>query len=223
MKLRHSLIAAIIFLPLPSTAADREPKEMRPKLIREGKVVIDDKFDAAELSKAWAIPAGDFAGTVKIEDGRAVIESGAGRQGAIWQKLDPQPADASVQALMKPLSCNWIGVRFMTPVKESDDRARQWQIAAVIYNNGYVRVVKPSPDGKSLVVIESAKTELQPGDWWRVSVESKGDRYLVRVNGEEMIDVKDKLAEGVKTGVLFNLYGGKGAVDEVKVMTEAAK
>jgi hypothetical protein len=97
------LLLAIVAIP-NVRAADKIPKEMKPKLVREGKVVIQEKFDGAELSKDWTIPAGDFAGTVKIEGGVAMIESGAGRQGAIWQKLEPVAGDASIQLLMKPVS-----------------------------------------------------------------------------------------------------------------------
>jgi hypothetical protein len=40
----------ICSLAVPSSAADKVPKEMRPKLLREGKVILEDKFDGPELS-----------------------------------------------------------------------------------------------------------------------------------------------------------------------------
>jgi hypothetical protein len=68
-------------------AADKIPKEMRPKLIKDGTLVIDEKFSTPELDKKWLVPRGEFAGSVKMIDGVAEIDSGTGRQRAIWQKL----------------------------------------------------------------------------------------------------------------------------------------
>lgn len=194
-------------------AADRTPKEMRPKLLREGKVLVQDAFDAPKLDEKWITPRGEDAGTVVIENGRAIIASGAGRQGAIFQKLPPDTVDAGIQLLMKPTACKWMGVRFM-----SDDQPgkRDWSIATIIYENGYVRAVVP--DGNELKVLKSAKTKVKTDEWWRVSVESKGDRYFIRVNGEDMIDIKAPETEGRKFTMLVNLYGGKGEIDEVKVL-----
>ena len=195
-------------------AADRVPKEMKPKLIREGKVLVDDKFDAAELDKKWTIPAGEFAGSVSIVSGTAVIESGTGgRQGALWQKLDPAVTDAGVQLLMKPFATDSMNIHFMDASAPDN---RHWKLATHIYADGSVRVVMP--DGKTNKLLKVVRTKLTKDDWWRVSVECKGDHYLVRVNGETIIDLKHDFAKGAKYGVMVNLYGGKAAIDEVKVM-----
>ena len=214
MKTTALILLALTVAMTNATAADRVPKEMRPKLLREGKVLVEDKFDGTELDKKWLIPKGDDAGTVTIEQGHAVIAAGAGRQGVIWQKFDAGVTDAGVQLLMKPFACTWMGIRFTATTEPGD---RQWKIGVIIYESGFVRVVVP--DGLKLKVLKSVRTELKKGDWWRVSLESKGDRYFVRVNGEELIDLKQPETEGPKLGVMVNLYGGKGAIDEVKVTT----
>lgn len=203
-----------------SFAADRVPKEMRPKLIREGKVLVQDGFDSPELDKKWTTPRGQDAGTVTIENGRAVISSGAGRQGVLLQRLEPDVTDASIQLLMKPTACKWMGVRF-TSTDEVGNRKRHWSIATAIYETGYVRAIVPDGDGTELKVLKSAKAKVKTDEWWRVSVESKGDRYFIRVNGEDLIDIKAPETEGRKYAVLVNLYGGKGEIDEVKVMAAA--
>lgn len=219
MKAAAALILACI--PLISTAvhaADKQPKEMRPKLLREGEIVVSDDFSAAELDKSWKIPAGDFAGKVTLQDGAALIETGVGRQGYIYRKFDAGVSDASIQLLMKPVSSAWMGVRFMTP---GDDSGKSWKLATIIYATGFVRAVEPdaSADANKLKVLKSAKTDIKAGEWWRVSIESRDDKLLVRVNGKDMIELKHPGTAGEKAGVLVNLYGGNGLVDEVKVMT----
>lgn len=198
-------------------AADKTPKEMSPKLLREGQVLVTDDFSAAEIDKGWRIPQGEFAGKVSLQDGAALIETGVGRQGYIFRKFEAGTTDAGIQLLMKPVSSTWMGVRFMT---EGEDGAKNWKIATIVYASGIIRVVEPdaSADAAKLKVLKSAKTDIKPGEWWRVSIESRDDKLLVRVNGKDMAELKHPATAGEKTGVLVNLYGGTGLIDEVKVM-----
>ncbi|MFO1438035.1 MAG: hypothetical protein U1F81_06890 [Verrucomicrobiaceae bacterium] len=198
-------------------AADKTPKEMRPKLLREGQVLVADDFSAAEIDKGWRIPQGEFAGKVTLQNGAALIETGVGRQGYIYRQFEAGTADASIQLLMKPVSSTWMGVRFMT---EGEDGAKNWKIATIIYASGIVRVVEPdaTADAAKLKVLKSTKTDIKPGDWWRVSIESREDKLLVRVNGKDMAELKHPGTADDKKGVLVNLYGGTGLIDDVKVM-----
>jgi hypothetical protein len=214
------ILSLLLLAFIPAFSADRIPKVMKPKLIKDGTVLFTDNFDAAALDAAWRKPTGDGAGKVEIVEGTAHIDSGAGRQGAIWRPMPEGTENVGVQALMKPFAVNWMGVRFMT---RGETEAKQWRIAAIIYATGFVRVVVPDKDGAGLKILKSAKVKLGAEDWWRVSVESKGDDYLVRVNGDEVIQVRAKEAEGPKNGVMLNLYGGKGAADEIEVTAAAKK
>ena len=195
-------------------AADKIPKEMRPKLIKDGTLVIDEKFSTPELDKKWLVPRGELAGSVKMIDGVAEIDSGTGRQGAIWQKLPEGVTDAGVQVLLQPTSVNGMGLRFLAANPEAQ---RSWKIAVIIYSTGFVRAVVP--DGTKLKVIKSAKIDLTRDDWWRIYVESKGDKLNVRVNGEDLFQIDTPETEGPKTGFMVNLYGGKGLVDDIHLLT----
>jgi hypothetical protein len=212
-----SVSILLLSLHFSVLAADKLPKEMRPKLLREGQVLLSDDFSAAELDKGWQIPAGEFSGKVELQNGAALVETGVGRQGYIYRPFTPALTDASVQMLMKPVSSTWMGLRFMTP---GEDRARSWKIAVLIYASGHIRVVEPdtTADVNKLKVLQQAKTDIKPGEWWRVSFESRDEKLLVRVNGEDVIELKHPATSGEKVGVLVNLYGGKGLIDDVKVM-----
>ncbi|MCA1963534.1 MAG: hypothetical protein LDL31_06275 [Prosthecobacter sp.] len=207
----------ICSLAVPSSAADKVPKEMRPKLLREGKVILEDKFDGPELSPEWKVPKGEFAGTSSIEDGVMVIDSGTGKQGALRRMFATPLKDASVQLLMKPSAVNWMGVRFLSGDEEAD---RHWKVGTFIFAAGAVRVLEPEDEGKGRGnrVVKGAKFDLGADDWWRVCVEYRGKKMLVRVNGKEVMEVEHPGAADEKVGLLVNLYGGRGRVDEVVVM-----
>lgn len=217
MKLFLPSCLLILASAAPSSAADKLPKEMRPKLLREDRVVLQDKFDGPELSPEWKVPQGDFAGTSVIEDGVMVVDSGAGRQGALRRMFATPLKDASVQLLMKPSAVTWMGVRFLS----ADEAAgRQWKVGTFIYAAGAVRVLEPEDagTGRGNRLVKAAKVDLGAEDWWRVCVECRGRKMLVRVNGKELIEVEHPGAADVKTGVLINLYGGRGRADEVLLM-----
>lgn len=187
------LLSILAFAASATLAADRVPKEMNPKLLRQGKVLIDDKFDGVELDEKWAAPAGELAGTEAIVSGTAVIESGTGRQGAVWQTLAPAVTDASVQLLMKPFATDSMSILFRDASAPDN---RHWKLMTVICADGSVRVVMP--EGKTNKLLQVVRTKLTKDDWWRVSVECKGDRCLVRVNGEEIIDLKHGRYRGIR-------------------------
>lgn len=186
---------------------------MKPKHVRDGTVLIDEKFDAPTLDIKWIIPKGETESTVKLEEGRAIIVAGTGKQGQMRQKFDTPVKDATAQLLLKPHACPWMGVRFMT--KESG--GLQWKIAVAFYESGHVSVFVPDGDGDGFKVIKRVKINLTKDDWWRVIVESKGDHLFVRVNGDDVLEVQDPGAEGDKFGFMVNNYAGKGTVDEIKV------
>jgi len=178
------LTASLLTLPLP--AADRVPKEMKMKHVRDGTVLIDEKFDAATLDQKWIIPKGETGSTVKLEEGRAIIEAGNGKQGVIMQKFDAPVKDATAQLLLKPYACPWMVVRFMNT---QETAAREWKIGVAVYETGRVAVIVP--DGNGVKAIKSVKINLSKDDWWRVAVESKSDHLYVRVNGDEVLEVQD--------------------------------
>ena len=44
----------------------------------------------------------------------------------------------------------------------------------------------------------------------------QGDKIVISVNDREVLEYKTELTVGEKAGVLINLYGGKGSVDEIE-------
>ena len=217
MNRRQAILTALgasLSCGTASFAADRLPKEMRPKLLRDTRLLVEDDFEGPELDKKWSVPRGEYSGTAVIENGTCVIDSGNGRQGAVWHKFAAPVQNAAVQLLMKPRAVRWMGVRFLTGKEVSE---RNWKLTCGIFETGHVRLYIPD-EGTQNKVIKAAATKLMQDDWWRFYFECKGDKVLVRVNGDEVMEMETEHAEGPKEAIMVNLYGGKGVIDEIRVM-----
>ena len=59
-------------------------------------------------------------------------------------------------------------------------------------------------------------TRLATKGWTPTTLEP-GDKITISINDREVIEFKTDLTQGEKAGILLNLYGGKGSVDEIEV------
>ncbi|MDI1311182.1 hypothetical protein [Prosthecobacter sp.] len=187
-------------------AADKKPKAMRLK----GDVILADDFKAEKLDEKWVYAKGEEAAKFEIADGALLMDQAAGKGAVIWRAFDAPVQDVSVQLLVKPWACSWIAFGFYAP---GDRPGGQRKLNVAVTPKGAV-VVR---DVKNQEVLKSANTRIPSTEWQRVAFESKGDKITVQVNDRVVLELKTELTEGEKAGVLLNLYGGKGSVDEVEV------
>ena len=187
-------------------AADKKPKAMRLK----GEVILADDFKAEKLDEKWVHAKGEEAAKFEIIDGTLLMDQAASKGAVIWRAFEAPVQDASVQLLVKPWACSWIAFGFYTP---GDKPGLQRKINIAITPNGAV-VVR---DVENQKVLKSATTRIPSTEWQRVAFESKGDKIIVQVNDEAVLELKTELTQGEKAGLLLNLYGGKGSVDEIEV------
>ena len=153
---------------------------------------------------------GEEAAKFEIIDGTLLMDQAASKGAVIWRAFEAPVQDASVQLLVKPWACSWIAFGFYTP---GDKPGLQRKINIAITPNGAV-VVR---DVENQKVLKSATTRIPSTEWQRVAFESKGDKIIVQVNDEAVLELKTELTQGEKAGLLLNLYGGKGSVDEIEV------
>ncbi len=187
-------------------AADKKPKAMRLK----GDVIFADDFKGEKLDEKWVHAKGEEAAKFEIIDGVLLMDQAASKGAVIWRAFEAPVQDVSVQLLVKPWACNWIAFGFYTP-GERPGAQRKLNIA--VTPNGAV-VVRDVEDPK---VLKSANTRIPSTEWQRVLFESKGDKITVQVNDQMVLEFKTELTQGEKAGLLLNLYGGKGSVDEIEV------
>lgn len=187
-------------------AADKKPKAMRLK----GEVVFADDFKAEKLDEKWVYAKGAEAAKFEIADGALLMDQAAGKGAVIWRAFEAPATDVSVQLLVKPWACSWIALGFYAP---GDRPGAQRKINVAVTPKGAV-VVR---DVENQKVLKSANTRIEPTEWQRVAFESKGDKIAVLVNDQMVLELKTELTQGEKAGLLLNLYGGKGSVDEIEV------
>ncbi len=187
-------------------AVDKKPKAMRLK----GDVILADDFKAEKLDEKWVYAKGEEAAKFEVADGALLMDQAAGKGAVVWRAFEAPVQDVSVQLLVKPWACSWIAFGFYAP---GDRPGAQRKINIAVTPKGAV-VVRDVDNQK---VLKSANTRIPSTEWQRVAFESKGDKITVQVNEQVMLELKTELTEGEKAGVLLNLYGGKGSVDEIEV------
>ncbi len=186
--------------------ADKKPKAMRLK----GDVILADDFKGEKLDEKWVHAKGEEVAKFEIADGVLLIDQAAGKGAVIWRAFEAPVQDASVQLLVKPWACSWIAFGFYTP---GDKPGLQRKINIAILPSGVVAV----RDVEGLKNLKVANTRIPSTEWQRVAFESKGDKITVQVNDQMVLELKTELTQGEKAGLLLNLYGGKGSVDEIEV------
>lgn len=187
-------------------AADKKPKAMRLK----GDVILADDFSSEKLDEKWVFAKGEEAAKFEITDGTLLMDQSAGKGAVIWRAFEAPVQDVSVQLLVKPWACSWIAFGFYTP---GDRPGAQRKINIALTQNGAVAV----RDVDGVKNLKAVNTRIPSTEWQRVAFESKGDKITLQVNDKVVLELKTELTEGEKAGVLLNLYGGKGSVDEIEV------
>lgn len=200
-------------------AAEKKPKPMRTKDIRAGETLLSDAFDTEKLDEKWQFnKGGEFGAKFPIKDGALELDQGGAQGAVIWREFPTQTQDGAIQLLARPWACNWIAFGFYGPPTAEDKRpAANRRLAIVVGKNGGISI----RDVKSQESLKAFNTRIPPEQWQRVCFESKGDKITIQVNDKVVLEYKTELTTGPKAGVLINLYGGKGSVDEIEV--KAAK
>lgn len=204
MKLVLPFLLLISVSPL--SAADKKPKAMRTK----GETILTEEFKSDKIDDKWQHAKGVDGAKFIVKDGALELDQGGGQGAVIWRAFDAPTQDASIQLLVKPWACNWIAFGFYEP-GERPGADRKVNVAVTKTGGVVIRDVK---DQESL---KAFNTRIAPEEWQRVCFESKGDKITVSVNDREVLEYKTELTMGEKAGVLINLYGGKGSIDEVEV------
>ncbi|WP_395718623.1 family 16 glycoside hydrolase [Prosthecobacter sp.] len=201
--------AAIIFcLALATTlnAADKKPKAMRSK----GDVLFTDEFKSDKIDEKWQHAKGAEAAKFTIIDGALEMDQHSAKAAVIWRAFDAPVQDASMQLLMRPWACNWIAFGFYG---NGERAVAERKLNIAVTKNGGVSV----RDVENQDSLKAVNTKSAPEEWQRVLFESKGDKITISVNDREVLEYKTELTDGPKAGILLNLYGGKGSVDEIEV------
>jgi hypothetical protein len=199
------IVPFLLLFAVTLSAADKKPKAMRTK----GEVLFADEFKSDKLEEKWQFNKSADGAKFVIKDGALEMDQGGAQGAVIWRAFESPVQDGSIQLLVKPWACNWIAFGFYGP---GDRPGGERKLNVAISKTGGV-VIR---DVKSQDALKSFNTRIPGEEWQRVSFESKGDKITIQVNDRVVLEYKTDLTQGEKAGVLINLYGGKGSVDEIE-------
>lgn len=205
------LVALFVLASTLTRAAD-----LTPQLGAKGKLLLEEKFDGPAVPKGWVANTGALV----IKDGslRASEKAADMHIGAFRYRLPVQ--DCAVQVDFRFDGGRVFNLGFDPAPGELKKKGHllsvtvspaQWSI--VEHND------KADPNSKTKTHA-TAKTAFEPGKWYTLLLESKGDTVLAQITGKEPLRATSKDFHVKKPGLVFRM-GGKDtdaiAFNNVKV------
>ncbi len=208
MKMTRSTLLTAIGLALSGALGHAEKGTvLKPALAKPGKAVLEEKFDGTQLGKIWMVNKGDW----QIKDGAVT-----GKE----KKEDQHPA---VLLLNQPNHNSIIQFSFrLEGVKGfnlSYNHAKGHLFRIVVGNDGLsINKDKDKKDAKSkAAVLGKAAGKFEPGRWYTMLVEVKGDKVSVQTDNGVKLEASNRELDVDKTGYRFVTTGASLLLDDLKV------
>lgn len=205
-----ALLAVSVFA-FPGFAADLEPT-----LGKKGKLLLEERFDAATVPAGWTKNSGKISvadGTLHASQLAADNHIGAFRKAVPLQ-------DAVVQLDFKFAGATMFHLGFDPAPGELKKKGHLFALA--ITPAGWTlteNIDKADPKSKNVVHAKAA-TKFEPGQWFTLLLEMKGEQVVVHVAGKEPLRASAKDFKVKKPGLVFRAGGKDGQdvlLDNVKV------
>lgn len=212
--LRRPVLSAVLacaLLAFPVIAADLEPT-----LGRKGRLLLEEKFDAAAMPAGWTKNTGSYAvadGSLHLSQLAADNHIGAFRKAVAVQ-------DCAIQLDFKFSGATMFHLGFDPAPGELKKKGHLFALA--ITPAGWTlteNVDKADPKSKNVVHAKAA-TKFEPGQWFTLLLEMKGEQVVVHVAGKEPLRASAKDFKVKKPGLVLRAGGKDGQevlLDNVKV------
>jgi hypothetical protein len=208
------VLVVVLVLVLASPVA--HAADLTPQLGTKGKLLLEEKFDGPAVPKGWVANTG----TLAIQDGALRASEKAADQhiGAFRYRLPVQ--DCAVQVDFRFDGGRVFNLGFDPAPGELKKKGHllsvtvslaQWTI--IEHND------KADPNSKTRTHA-SARTAFEPGKWYTLLLESKGDTVVAQITGKEPLRATAKDFRVKKPGLVFRM-GGKDtdaiSIDNIRV------
>ncbi|MFN7562025.1 MAG: hypothetical protein ACK5TH_09625, partial [Prosthecobacter sp.] len=101
MKHIHRIALLLALSASLAAAADKKPKEMKPKLVDAGTILVKDAFDKEVVDTKWVSEAKADEVGLRIEDGALRVDGpSGGTRGLVETKFTAPVKDVHVQFLL---------------------------------------------------------------------------------------------------------------------------
>lgn len=182
-------------------ASGDEPK---PTLGEKGTLLLDEKFDSAELAKGWNVNTG----TLKVEDGvlRASEKASDNHAGAFRRPLPVQ--DCAVQIDFKlAKGSKFLHLGYDPAAGELKKKGHLFSVIVTPTAWSLMEHIdKADPNSKNKV-LATAKTTFEPGKWYTLLLECKGDNVVAQIAGHDPLKGASPDFHVKKPGLVFRVAG----------------
>jgi len=207
-----------VFATLALLVASAFAADLEPTLGRKGKLLLEEKFHTAAVPAGWTKNTGKYAvadGALHLSQLAADNHIGAFRKAVALQ-------DCAIQLDFKFSGGTMFHLGFDPAPGELKKKGHLFALAITpagwsLTENGD----KADPKSKNVMHAKAA-TKFEPGQWFTLMLEMKGDQVVVRVEGKEPLKATAKDFHVKKPGLVFRAGGKDGQdvlLDNVKIWT----
>lgn len=208
--MRKVLTAAVVccgIMVIASRLQAERASEIKPLLVKPGKLVLEERFGASELPKGWAVAKGDW----QVKDG------------AVLGKEKKSDMHAAVLNLQQPFKNTLLRFSFKregaSGVNLSFNHAKGHLFRIMINEDGLVinkDKDKKDPASKVTALAKGAE-KFASGQWYTLQVEVLGDKVVVQSDNGLKLEGKDAALAVEKTGYRFVTRGESLLIDDVMI------
>ena len=207
MKSKFTNLLASLLVTLPTTVClAGKGADLKPILAKPGKTSVEETFGGSALGKNWNVAKGDW----QVHDGTLV-----GRE----KKEDKHPAVCALAVLNHDSI-----IRFSFKLDGAKSLGLSYNSAkghlfriAISPTSVTVSLDRDKKDEASKnVPLGKADAKFEPGQWYTMQVEVKGDKLAVQTDNGVKIEATNATLNADKTGYRFVTSGESVALAEVK-------
>ncbi len=205
-KIFAAAVVCLGFALLSNGLKAEKGSELKPVLVKPGKVVLEEKFDGSSMPKGWAAAKGDW----QVKDG------------AIVGKEKVEDKHAAVLNIAKPFKNSAVQFSFKRDGAKglhlSLNHAKGHLFRVVITDAGISLnkdVDKKDPASKA-AVLAKAEEKFVPGKWYTVLVEMQDDKVVVQTDNGVKLEGSNPGLAIEKTGYRFVTQGESVLLDDLK-------
>jgi hypothetical protein len=205
------LVVVLILGTSPLRAAD-----LAPQIGTKGKLLLEEKFDGPAVPKGWVANTGALV----IQDGALrTSEKAADKHiGAFRYRLPVQ--DCAVQVDFRFDGGRIFNLGFDPAPGELKKKGHLFSVTVSPAQWTIIEHNDKADAASKTKAHATAKTTFEPGKWYTLLLESKGDSVVAQITGKEPLRATSKDFHVKKPGLVFRM-GGKDTdaitFDNVKV------
>lgn len=190
--------------------------EFEPKLGRKGALLLEEQFDGKELPKNW----NRNTGKLTVADGVLKASEVAADQHAAAFRRPLPLQDAAILVKFRFAGAKMFHLGFDPAPGELKKKGHLFSLV-VTPTSWTITEHNDKSDPKSTnKALAKAAAVFEPGKWYELLLEVKGDEVLAQVNGREPLRASSKDFRVKKPGLVFRT-GGQDTeeihLDEVRV------